>query len=402
MRRYGTFISGEESRMLVQNVRDFVDKEIMPVRSKLDESREACEDVIAKLVDMGMQKYGLSPKYGGLPIGSIVEYCAVCEELARGDSGLATEMTCPEWLFGPAMRARNKVVLDKFMAPFCSDKRHVACFALTEPEGGCNGEDSTQHGKTLRTFAKRDGDEWVINGSKRWPGGAGIAEIYGVLCTTDLNMGEDGVALIYVPNGVSGLSFGKPENKMGMRYSDVNADIYFDNVRVPVQYRCAGPGEDWKLFRAALAFGRLSTAAFATGNAQAVLEIVIDYTGTRFYKGKAVREHSLQAAMIADMAIAIESARSYYLSVASMFDNREQFGDPGEHFLMGKATGAKVYACDMVETVCNRAMELMGAYGYIKEFNVEKYLRDSKILQLWEGGGQLGRIEAAMGYYEIK
>jgi alkylation response protein AidB-like acyl-CoA dehydrogenase len=106
--------------------------------------------------------------------------------------------------------------------------------------------------------------------------------------------------------------------------------------------------------------------------------------------------------MIADMAIAIESARAYYLSVASMFDKRDQFGDPGDHFLMGKATGAKVYACDMVEMVCNRAMELMGAYGYIKEFNVEKYLRDSKILQLWEGGGQLGRIEAAMGYYEIK
>lgn len=400
MQRYGTFIS-DESKMLLQSVRDFVDKEIMPVRMELDESREACEVVIDKLVKMGMQRYGLSPKYGGLPIGSTAEYCAVCEELARGDSGIATEMTCPEWLFGPAMRARNKVVLEKFMAPFCEDKRHTACFALTEPEGGCNGEDPTQHGKTLRTVARLQGDEWVINGSKRWPGGAGVAEIYGILCTTDATKGDEGVALIYVPDGTPGLSFGKPENKMGMRYSDVNADIYLDDVRVPFQYRLAGPQEDWRLFRAALSFGRLSSAGFAVGTAQAVLEIAINYTATRFYKGKAVREHSLQAAMIADMAIAIESARAYYLSVASMFDKRDQFGDPGDRFLMAKASGAKVYACDVCEMVCNRTMELMGAYGYIREFHVEKYLRDSKIIQLWEGGGQLGRIEAAMGYYEI-
>ena len=387
--------------MLLQSVRDFVDKEIMPVRIKFDASREACEEVIGKLVHLGLQRYGLSPKYGGLPIGSAGEYCAVSEELARGDCGIATEMVCPVWLFGPAMRARNKVILEKFMAPFCEDRRHIACFALTEPEGGCNGEDPTQHGMTLRTTARLDGDEWVINGSKRWPGGAGIAEIYGVLCTTDPKLGEEGVALIYVPAGVPGLSFGKPENKMGMRYSDVNADIYFDNVRVPKNYRAAGPGDDWKLFRAALSWGRLGTAGFAVGSAQAVLEIVINYTGTRFYKGKAVREHTLQAAMIADMAIGIESARAYYLTVASMFDKQDQFGDPGGTFLMSKASGAKVYACDVTEMVCNRAMELMGAYGYIKEFHVEKYLRDSKMLQLWEGGGQLARIEAAMGYYPI-
>lgn len=400
MKRYGAFLS-EESKTLLTSVRNFVDKEMMPVRIQLDESREACEVIIDKLVKMGMQRYGLSPKYGGVQIGSAVEYVAVCEELARGDSGIATEMTCPEWLFGPAMRARNKAVLEKLMTPFCSDERHTACFALTEPAGGCNGEDPTQRGMALKTIARLDGAQWVINGSKRWPGGAGIAEVYGILCTTDPSLGEEGVALIYVPAGVGGLTFGKPENKMGMRFSDVNADVYLDNVRVPKEYRLAGPGEDWKLFRAALSWGRLSSAAFAVGNAQAVLEIVIDYTANRFYKGKAVREHSLQAAMIADMIIGIESARAYYLTVAAMFDRGGEFGDAGDAFLMGKASGAKVYACDVAEQVCNRAMELMGAYAYTKEYHVEKYLRDFKIIQLWEGGGQLGRLEAAMGYYPI-
>jgi len=401
MERYGTFIH-EESKVLLQNVRNFVDREMMPVRVQMDESRETCEEIIDKLVKIGMQRYGLSPKYGGVQIGSAREYVAVCEELARGDCGIATEMTCPEWLFGPAMRARNKAVLENLMAPFCSDERHTACFALTEPAGGCNGEDPTQHGTALRTTARLEGDEWVINGAKRWPGGAGIAEVYGVLCTTDPSLGDEGVAMIYVPAGLPGLSFGKPENKMGMRYSDVNADVYLDNVRVPKEYRLAGPGQDWRLFRAALSWGRLSSAGFAIGVAQAVLEIVIDYTANRFYKGKAVREHSLQAAMIADMAIGVESARAYYMSVAAMFDDKSgRFGDAGEAFLMSKASGAKVYACDVTEMVCNRAMELMGAYGYIKEYHVEKYLRDFKIIQIWEGGGQLGRLEAAMGYYPI-
>ena len=184
------------------------------------------------------------------------------------------------------MRARNIAVLEKLMAPFCSDNRHTACFGLTEPPGGCNGEDPTQHGATLRTTARLDGNEWVINGSKRWPGGASIAEVYGILCTTDPSLGEDGVALIYVPSGLPGLTFGKPENKMGMRFSDVNADIYLDNVRVPKEYRLAGPGKDWKLFRAALSWGRLSSAGFAIGNAQAVLEMLSITQQTGFTREK--------------------------------------------------------------------------------------------------------------------
>ena len=135
------------------------------------------------------------------------------------------------------------------------------------------------------------------------------------------------------------------------------------------------------------------------GNAQAVLEIVIDYTGTRSYGGKPVRNHSLQASMIADMAIGIESARFFYLSVAAMFNDRERFGNPGDDFLLARASAAKVYACEVTETVCSKAMELMGSYGYSRDYHVEKYLRDSKIIQLWLGGGQLGRLDVAQSYY---
>ena len=184
-----------------------------------------------------------------------------------------------------------------------------------------------------------------------------------------------------------------------MKVTDVNAAIYFDNVRVPKEYRAAGPGIDWKLFRSNVSWGRLTSAPMAIGNAQAVLEIVTEYTGTRSYGGKPVRNHSLQAALIADMAIGIESARLFYLSVAAMFNNRKKFGNPGDDYLLARASAAKVHACDVTEMVCNRAMDLMGSYGYVREYHVEKYLRDSKIIQLWLGGNHLARLDVAQSYY---
>jgi len=162
------------------------------------------------------------------------------------------------------------------------------------------------------------------------------------------------------------------------------------------------PGVDWQLLRNAISWGRLSSAPQAVGVAQAVLEIVTEYTGNRFYGGKAVRSHTLQAAMLADMAIAVESARAYYLHVSAMFNNRARYGNPGGNFLSARASAAKVYACDITEMICGKAMELMGSYGYAREFHVEKYLRDSKIIQLWLGGAQLGRLDVARGCYPME
>jgi alkylation response protein AidB-like acyl-CoA dehydrogenase len=147
--------------------------------------------------------------------------------------------------------------------------------------------------------------------------------------------------------------------------------------------------------------GRLTSAAFAVGNAQSAFDIVLDFTANRFYGGKPVREHSLQAAMLADMAIGIETARFYYLSVCQMFDNRKVYGPPNSDFQTARATAAKVHACDVAVDVCNKGMRLTGSYGYMKEFNLEKYLRDCKVIQLWEGGDELGRIDVARGYYPM-
>jgi alkylation response protein AidB-like acyl-CoA dehydrogenase len=403
MYRYGEFITTDEDRMLLTTFREYVNKEVMPVRMKIDEDRAVFDKCYEGLVKLGIQKRGFSKRYGGLEIRSAITIGALTEEIARGDSGLALHSLLAPWVMGPAMGARNTTVMDKYMPILCQDEPFTCCMALTEPAGGANIEDEAQHGRTIRTIARLDGDEWVINGEKMWPSGAGIADLYGVTCTTDPELGEEGVAFIYVPADAPGLSFGKPEDKMGMKLSDINAAIYFDNVRVPREYRASmEPGMDWKLLLNALSWGRLTSAPMALGNAQAVLEIAIDYSATRSYSGKPVRNHTLQAAMLADLAIWVESARAYYLHVSAMFDNRARYGLPGEKFLMGKASAAKVYACDVTERVCNKAMELMGSYGYAREFHVEKYLRDSKIIQLWEGGPQLARLDTARSYYSME
>ncbi|RPJ62538.1 MAG: acyl-CoA dehydrogenase [Dehalococcoidia bacterium] len=222
------------------------------------------------------------------------------------------------------------------------------------------------------------------------------------LCTTDASKGDEGVAIIYVPRETPGLSFGPPEAKMGLVYTEYNGAIYYDDVRVPKEYRAAGPGIDSELLHDILTVGKIGTAALALGPAQAAFEIALEYTKSRFIVGKQVRERSMHAGMIADMAIALESARAYYIQVAKMMDRPDLYGRLGTPFMHGKASGAKVLACDTAIMVTNKAMELMGSMGCSEGMHVEKYLRDTKIMQLVEGGAQLARLDMARSFYPFE
>jgi len=402
VKEYGDYIT-EEDRLLIATLRDFVKDEIMPLRQQLDEDedRQFVHGVLDGLAALGMHKRGLPESMGGLRT-SAVSLMVGYEEISRGDCGIAMTLSVPPWVFGPAMRSHNDRVMEDLARPYCGDTFVEACQAMTEPEGGCNIESAEYRGKEIHTRARLEGDQWVINGAKQFPSGASVADVYLVTCTTDPELVEDSIALIYVPADTPGLSFSRPENKMGMRFTDVNASIYLDDVRVPKEYRASmETGKDFQSFRNFLSWGRLSSSAFAVGAAQAVLDIAVEFTGRRYYAGKQVRQHTLQAAMLADMMIGVESARFYYLTVASMFDNRKLYGPPYSDEQIARASGAKVYACDMAVKVCNMAMELTGSYGYMKDYHIEKYLRDCKIIQLWEGGAQLGRIDVARGRYSM-
>lgn len=390
----------EGDRMIQQLVRDFVEKEIMPVRQQIDDDKEhvIVRRILQGLASLGFQRSVFPPEYGGMGVGSLVTFCIAFEEIARGDSGIAIAAGCTPWCWQAAVLAPNEAILQRYAAQFCGEELQMGCFAITEPGGGCDIENPDLRGRTISTTAKLDGDEWVINGVKRFPSNAGESQLYCVVCTTDPSLGDEGVALIYVPCPTEGLSFGRFENKAGMQ-GDRNCDIYLDNVRVPRDHRAAGPGKDAELFRVNLITGRIGTAAYAVGNAQAAFETVLDFTKDRIVAGKPIREHSICAGMLADIAIGIETARAYYMNVAYMYDHPETYGPPNSDFILSRGSLAKVYACDVGVMVTNRAMELMGSYGYMKEYDVEKYWRDCKVLQLVEGGAQLGRLDIIREYY---
>ncbi|MFH0826140.1 MAG: acyl-CoA dehydrogenase family protein [Pseudomonadota bacterium] len=397
-----------EDRMLKDVLRGFVDKEIMPVRQRIDDDteHEIVNKILQALTDMGIQKAPFPKEYGGSGIASVLTNAILHEELSRGDSGICVARTVTGWAFVPALAAGNKAVLDRFAPEFCGKELKFGCFSMTEPGGphgggGCDIENVTLHGKKIRTVAKLEGDEWVINGQKMWASNSGIADVYCVVCTTDPDMGEDGVALIYVPADAKGLSFGKNENKAGMR-GDKNHPAFLQDVRVPASYRAAGPGKDAELLRNNLILGRIVTSAMAVGQAQGAFETVLKYTGERIVADKPIRQHSIAACILADMAIGIETARNYYTAAAYMYDHPETYGPPISDFMLSRASIAKMHACDVAVMVTNKAMELMGAYGYVRDYDVEKYWRDCKMIQLWEGGVQLGRFDVCRGYYDCR
>lgn len=396
----------EEDRMLRKMLRDFVEREIMPVRQKIDDDKEhtIVKKILQGLTDLGIQRGAFPKEYGGGGMTSLVSAAIMHEELARGDSGVATAATVTTWAFLPAIIAGNKAVLDRFAPEFCGQKLKMGCFAMTEPGGphgggGCDIENPSLHGRKIRTLARLEGNEWVINGQKSWASNSGVADAYCMLCTTDPNLGDEGIALIYVPSPWKGLSFGKFENKAGMT-GDHNCDIFMENVRVLKEFRATGPGNDAQLLHNNVIAARVLTAALAVGNAQGTFETVLKFTGERIVADRPIRQHSICAGILADMAVGIETARNYILAVAYMYDHPETYGPPVSDFVLSRGSIAKVYAADVAVMVTNKAMELMGSYGYVRDYNVEKYWRDCKIIQLWEGGAQLGRFDVCRGYYD--
>ncbi|MFW6113900.1 MAG: acyl-CoA dehydrogenase family protein [Actinomycetota bacterium] len=390
-------------RMLLEVVHEFIDREIIPLRREIEASTrsdfELVREVQRKMLGLGLQSAFLPPEYGGWNLTSALTYCLALEECGRGDAASIAAMGGGAWAFRPACIAENKAVLDEFGPNFASDDLYVACFAMTEPSGGCNIEHLDMKGKGIHTRAELDGDEWVINGAKVWPTNSGISDVYCVVCNTDPSLGDEGIALIYVPFPTEGFSFGRFEDKAGFR-SSREGDFYFDNVRVPREWRAAGPGKDAELLHDNLIFARLFSAPWALGIAQGAFDEAMAFTSERKVAGKPIRQHSVAANILADMAIAIQVGRDSYVNAAYMFDHPELYGKRNTKFMISRSSVAKVFCCDAAVMVTNKAMELMGSYGYASSYHVEKYWRDNKIIQLWEGGGQLGRMDVVRGYYD--
>jgi len=393
-------------------LRKWGEEKYIPIRQEVDEDWK--EHKLIKpmlnevLVDLGINSAFFPAESGGTDMPETCTFtCVLADELARIDSGFFTAVICSIWGLLPILLKphRNMELCNEFGPKFCGEELYMSCHAMTEPSSGSDIENiGRMRGKTIQTTATIEGDEWVINGHKLWPSNSGeVGNLYVVVCTTKKeSMDPDDFALILVPADAEGVSVGGAYHKAGMA-ADMNTDIWFDHVRVPKRYRLHGPGNDLKYFKEVITYGNIASAAACVGVMKGVYEIIKKWTTERVIAGKPLKEHSMVAAMLSEIAVLIEATSAWMYMYAREVDHPELTGvDPWDERLLLKSRGLALFANDAVERACSRAMDFMGSYGYSREFDIEKHWRDSKMIGLWMGGKGLKTLENARYWYDLE
>lgn len=363
-----------EHQRIRAEVRRFAEQEIAPRARHVDETGEFPAETFRKMADLGLMGLPFPEEYGGAGADSISTAIAI-EEIARACGSTALIYSAhlglgcaPIAMFGTEEQKR------RFLRP-AAEGRHLGAFALTEPHAGSDA------GAT-RTTARLEKGEWVINGSKMWITSASIAGHLIVTAVTD--PGErHSISAIIVPAGTPGLSFGKPEAKMGLRGSITNA-VTFENVRVPEENLLGRRGRGLQQFLAVLDGGRIGIGAMAIGLAQAAFEIASAYARERTAFGKLIGAYESVSNMIADMAVGLEAARLLVYQAAWLKDQGRQYSR--------EAAIAKLYASEVGEKICRDAIQVLGGYGYSSEYPLERIYRDQRLLTIGEGTSEILRV----------
>jgi alkylation response protein AidB-like acyl-CoA dehydrogenase len=413
--QYPECFVNEEQRMMQKMFADFTDKEIMPVRAKIDDDvthEEIITPILKKLqVDLGCQKSMIPEKYGGLAEkGTIVTAALKQEQGGRGDYGISMHSACTDWGWTPAFLAYMApfsaeakkwadVVFSEFAPLFTGNELRVACMNFSEPESAVDIENALNEARTIGVRAKLDGDKWVINGGKFWASNSGIADLNCVVCNMDPRMGIDAFTLIYVPEPWPGVSHGKFEVKCGMQ-ADRNTSTYFDDVRVPKEWGLQGP-EAWEIFQSTLSIPMPLNSAHATGILQGAFDVLVDYTGQRMAGGKPINQHLSSAAMLGEMASVLTVARAAFLELAHEYDHPEIYGSITSTSMVAKGHAVHVFITRKTPELILKGMELMGSYGYVRENNYEKYYRDSAECKIVLGGVQYGLFTTCRQFYNL-
>jgi alkylation response protein AidB-like acyl-CoA dehydrogenase len=391
---------------LVDVVRRWAEHDVMPVRREIDEDwreHRLVKPLLYKLcVELGYQRACWPQAWGGLGIDAITS-CLLMEEMGRADSGLATAASCSIWAMSPIFAPNeNRELLELFTPRFLDEQRwYVGCVALTDAHSGSDVEnvDGT-HGAYVRTRARLDGDEWVVTGHKLWPtNSGGMADLFAVFCTTDPDGGDDALAIIYVPADTPGVTQGAPYRKAGMA-GDANGDIWFQEARVPAWYRAQGPGLDAARARAMISSGNVGTAATCLGVMRNLYEIVRDWCDSRIVGGKLLKEHSITAAVLSDVAKSIEVSRAETYLKARMLDRPDVYGARDTPEMLARTRVTKLFVADELTKVANQVLDLMGAHGYAREGDAEKHWRDAKIMSLWMGSRALPQLDIARWFFD--
>ena len=369
------FQLSEEHEMMRKMVRDFALKEVAPSAAERDERERFDRTIFEKMANLGLTGIPFPEEYGGGG-ADFLSYVIAVEELSRvcASTGvtLSAHISLASW---PIFKFGTPEQKEKFLRPLAEGKK-MGAFGLTEPGSGSDAA-------AMKTTAVRDGDDYVLNGSKIFITNGGEAEIYVVFAVTDPKLKHKGTTAFIVEKGTPGFSIGKKEKKLGIR-SSPTTEIFFEDCRIPASQRLGEEGEGFKIAMMTLDGGRNGIAAQAVGIAQGALDESLSYAKERNQFGKPIAKKQAIQFKLADMATQVEAARLLTYQAAW----RESEGIP-----YGKASAmAKLFAGDVAMQITTEAVQIFGGYGYTREYPVERMMRDAKITQIYEGTNEIQRV----------
>lgn len=367
------YIYTEDQKALVQTVKEFMEKEAKPHVAEIDESGRFPTEIYEKMFEMGLHCMGIPEQYGGGGL-DLLTVLMMIEEMSKVDAGMADTIAGTELGLNSVLIAGNDAQ-KQMVADIVIPGAHAA-FCLTEADAGSDAA-------AVRTTAVKDGDEYVINGSKCFITNGGVAGVYVVFAKTDKTKGTKGISAFIVERDRPGVSVGKEENKMGIRASNT-CEVVFEDVRIPADHLLGEEGKGFKYAMQTLDEGRLACAAMSIGVAQRALDEAVAYAKTRVTFGQPIADFQAIRFMLADMDMKIEASRQLMVHAAQL----KMAGMPYSR----EAAIAKCVGGDTAVSVATDAIQVLGGYGYSREYPVEKLLRDAKIFQIFEGTNQIQRV----------
>lgn len=365
----------EEQLMIQKAARDFAQTELLPGVIERDDQQKFPAEQIKKLGELGFMGMMVDPKYGGAGMDT-VSYVLAMEEISKVDASASVCMSVNNSLVCWGLeKYGSEDQKQQYLVPLASGQA-IGAFLLSEPEAG---SDATSQ----RTTAEDMGDYYLLNGVKNWITNGSSASYYLVIAQTHVDKGHKGINAFIVEKAWDGVTVGAKENKMGIRGSDTHT-IMFQDVKVPKANRIGEDGFGFPFAMKVLSGGRIGIASQALGIASGALELATKYSKERKAFGKEIMHHQAIAFKLADMATDVEAARLLCLKAAWLKDQHENYD-------VASAT-AKLFASQIAQTVTNEAVQIHGGYGYVKEFHVERLMRDAKITQIYEGTSEVQKI----------
>lgn len=370
------FALSEEQLELQQMVKEFVDKEIVPYTDEMDKNNNCRPEIFKIAGDMGLLNLIVPEEFGGPGVDSVA-VATIYEELGKGCAGIATSIAANALASCPVLIGGN----DEQKKMWCDviNAGGLGAFCLTEPNAGSDAG-------SVATKAVKQGDKYILNGNKVFITNGGIADIFLVFANVRKTGGIRGLTCFIVPKGTPGLKVGKKEDKMGIRPSNT-CELIFEDVEVPEANRVGKEGQGFKIAMQTLDSARPFVASVSVGIAQSALDICAHYAKERRQFGQPIASFQLVQGMIADMAMKVETSRLMVQKACWMRDQGMEFSK--------EAAMSKCYASDTAMEVTTNAVQVMGGYGYMKDYPVEKKMRDAKIMQIYEGTNQIQRLVIA-------